>query len=141
MKASSSPGTAATLLLVDDEENILGAVRMLGATATAFSRRPARTTRLTCSGATTCKSSFPISVCRAQRHRLLSKVKEMYPDTVRMVLSGYTDLAAVTAAINQGAIYKFLTKPWNDEELRLQIRDAFRIARRPRESRSSGAPA
>ena len=72
---------------------------------------------------------------------LLSKVKEMYPDTVRMVLSGYTDLAAVTAAINEGAIYKFLTKPWNDEELRLQIRDAFRIARRPHESRKTGASA
>ena len=40
-----------------------------------------------------------------------------------------------------GAIYKFLTKPWNDEELRLQIRDAFRIARRPHESRKSGASA
>ena len=70
---------------------------------------------------------------------LLGKVREMYPDTVRMVLSGYTDLAAVTAAINQGAVYKYLTKPWNDEELRMQIRDAFRIAGRPRESRKSGA--
>ena len=41
-------------------------------------------------------------------------------------MSGYTDLAAVTEAINQGAIYKYLTKPWDDDELRMQIRDAFR---------------
>ena len=71
---------------------------------------------------------------------LLSKVKEMHPETVRMVLSGYTDLSAVTAAINQGAIYKFLTKPWDDEELRLQVRDAFRIAQRRNDTRKSATP-
>src|SRR5690606_13449371 len=46
----------------------------------------------------------------------LGRVKTLYPDTVRMVLSGYTDLATVTDAINRGAIYRFLTKPWNDDE-------------------------
>lgn len=56
----------------------------------------------------------------------LSQVKEMYPDTVRMVLSGYTDLTAVTDAINRGAIYKFLTKPWDDDDLRAQVIQAFR---------------
>ena len=50
----------------------------------------------------------------------------LYPDTVRLVLSGYTDLATVTGAINRGAIYRFLTKPWNDDELREHIRQAFR---------------
>ena len=44
----------------------------------------------------------------------LSQVKTMYPDTVRLVLSGYTDLRSVTEAINRGAIYKFMTKPWQD---------------------------
>lgn len=58
--------------------------------------------------------------------QFLSQVKEMYPDTIRMVLSGFTDLASVTDAINQGAIYKFLTKPWDDEGLRAQVLDAFR---------------
>ena len=56
----------------------------------------------------------------------LSRVKEMYPDTMRIVLSGYTDLATLTDAINRGAIYKFLTKPWDDEDLRQQVQDAFR---------------
>jgi FixJ family two-component response regulator len=50
----------------------------------------------------------------------------MYPDTVRMMLSGYTDLDAVTQAINRGAIYKFLMKPWNDDDLRREIQEAFR---------------
>jgi ActR/RegA family two-component response regulator len=138
-----APEQQPTLLLVDDEENILSAlIRML--------RRDGYRI-LTATGADDALDVLGRNdvqvVISDQRMpgtsgtELLSKVKEMYPDTVRMVLSGYTDLAAVTAAINQGAIYKFLTKPWNDEELRLQIRDAFRMARRPRESRSSGAPA
>lgn len=56
----------------------------------------------------------------------LSRVKEIYPDTVRMVLSGFTELSSVTEAINRGALYKFLTKPWDDADLRAQVADAFR---------------
>lgn len=55
----------------------------------------------------------------------LVKVKELYPETIRIVLSGYTELNAITDAINKGAIYKFLTKPWDDELLRRHIADAF----------------
>jgi len=55
----------------------------------------------------------------------LRKVKASYPDTVRIVLSGYTDLQSITDAINEGAIYKFMTKPWNDEELKAVIAEAF----------------
>ena len=55
----------------------------------------------------------------------LGKVKDIYPDTIRIVLSGYTELKSVTDAINEGAIYKFLTKPWDDEQLREQVREAF----------------
>ncbi|MET0981866.1 MAG: EAL domain-containing protein [Telluria sp.] len=56
----------------------------------------------------------------------LSKVKEMYPDTMRIILSGYTGVHAVLDSINRGAIYKFYTKPWNDAELRDNVRLAFR---------------
>jgi FixJ family two-component response regulator len=49
----------------------------------------------------------------------------MYPEVMRMVLSGYTDLQSVTDAVNHGAIFKFLTKPWIDEELELALREAF----------------
>lgn len=55
----------------------------------------------------------------------LRKVKALYPKTFRMVLSGYTELESVTSAINEGAIYKFLTKPWEDEQLRENVREAF----------------
>jgi CheY-like chemotaxis protein len=55
----------------------------------------------------------------------LRKVKALYPKTLRLVLSGYTELESVTSAINEGAIYKFLTKPWDDEQLRNNIREAF----------------
>jgi len=55
----------------------------------------------------------------------LSQVKEEYPDTVRIVLSGYTELNSVTDAINRGAIYKFLTKPWDDDLLRNNVEEAF----------------
>ena len=55
----------------------------------------------------------------------LGRVRMLYPDTVRLVLSGYTDLATVTEAINRGEIYRFLTKPWNDDDLREHIRQAF----------------
>jgi FixJ family two-component response regulator len=55
----------------------------------------------------------------------LSKVKDLYPDTVRIVLSGYTDLKSVTKSVNEGAIYKFLTKPWDDDVLRVHVKEAF----------------
>lgn len=56
----------------------------------------------------------------------LSRARELYPETIRIVLSGYTDLESISDAINRGAIYKFLTKPWDDDLLRDNIREAFR---------------
>ena len=56
---------------------------------------------------------------------LLGRVRALHPDSIRIVLSGYTDLNVVIEAVNRGAIYKFLTKPWEDELLREHIRDAF----------------
>ena len=57
---------------------------------------------------------------------MLRAVKELYPDTIRIVLSGYTELQSVTDAINEGAVYRFLTKPWDDDQLRANIEEAFR---------------
>lgn len=56
----------------------------------------------------------------------LSRVKELYPDTIRIIMSGHADLDAVTDAINRGAIYKFLSKPWKEEDIREKIVEAFR---------------
>ena len=47
--------------------------------------------------------------------RLLKLVKEKYPTTVRVVLSGYTQLPQILVTINQAEIFKFLTKPWGSE--------------------------
>lgn len=61
----------------------------------------------------------------------LSTVSRLYPNTVRMILSGFTDLKVVTDAVNRGSVFKFLTKPWDDNDLREQVRDAFRRYRAP----------
>ena len=55
----------------------------------------------------------------------LSRVKEMYPDTMRIILSGDTEVASVLDSINSGSIYRFYTKPWVEDELRQNIRLAF----------------
>ena len=56
---------------------------------------------------------------------LLTQVRERHPDTVRMVLSGHADLDSVIDAVNRGAVYKYLTKPWDNEALRATVHEAF----------------
>jgi CheY-like chemotaxis protein len=53
---------------------------------------------------------------------LLQQVRERSPATVRVILSGYADVNVIVSAINDGGIYRFLPKPWDDEELRATIR-------------------
>jgi response regulator RpfG family c-di-GMP phosphodiesterase len=55
----------------------------------------------------------------------LRRVNERWPDTVRIVLSGYADISSVISAINEGAIFRFITKPWKETELKDGIRDAL----------------
>ncbi|MBI5213256.1 MAG: histidine kinase, partial [Nitrospirae bacterium] len=52
-------------------------------------------------------------------------VYRSWPDTVRIVLSGYADTAAIVSAINEGHIYKFIPKPWNDDDLKVTISNAI----------------
>ncbi|MEI7612464.1 MAG: EAL domain-containing protein [Betaproteobacteria bacterium] len=59
----------------------------------------------------------------------LSRVKALYPQTVRMVLSGYSEISAVTDSINKGAVYRFMLKPWNDEQLKIEVSGALRYWR------------
>jgi putative nucleotidyltransferase with HDIG domain len=56
---------------------------------------------------------------------LLSQVRQRFPDIVRMMLTGYTEMDVAVDAINRGEIYRLITKPWNDDELRAIIRQAF----------------
>jgi len=55
----------------------------------------------------------------------LHEVCKRWPDSVRIVLSGYADTVAVVDAVNEGQIYKFLAKPWNDDELKFTVANAL----------------
>ena len=131
---------AQTLLLVDDEPNILSSLsRLLRRegymilTATS----PLEAFDLLA------KHSVQVVISDQRMPEMsgtefLSRVRQLYPETVRLVLTGYTDLESVTGAINRGAIYKFLTKPWDDDQLREQIREAFRLAKHAAELSPGG---
>lgn len=54
----------------------------------------------------------------------LKKAREASPDTVRIMLTGQADMAEITGAINEGGVYRYITKPWDDEELKHIIRAA-----------------
>lgn len=58
---------------------------------------------------------------------LLAETVKKYPDQVRILLTGYTDVEALEDAINVGHIYKYLKKPWNDVLLKASIEEAFSI--------------
>lgn len=55
----------------------------------------------------------------------LQEVKNLYPDTIRVVLSGYAEASSIVEAINEGEVYRFLGKPWDDEQLRLTFRQCL----------------
>jgi putative nucleotidyltransferase with HDIG domain len=55
----------------------------------------------------------------------LAAVRDRHTDVVRMMLTGYTDMTIAVEAINRGEIYRLITKPWNDEELKATLRQAF----------------
>jgi response regulator RpfG family c-di-GMP phosphodiesterase len=54
----------------------------------------------------------------------LAQVRTRYPDITRLLLTGYADLPAVIAAINQGQVFRYITKPWDADALRLVLREA-----------------
>jgi PAS domain S-box-containing protein/diguanylate cyclase (GGDEF)-like protein len=117
-----------TLLLVDDEENILSSLKRLLrrdgyhiVTATSAAEGLQRL------------AEHEVDVIISDQRmpgmtgvEFLRRAKVVYPDTIRMVLSGYTELQSIIDAVNEGAIYKFLTKPWDDERLREHVAEAFR---------------
>ena len=120
-----------TLLLVDDEPSILSSLQRL-------LRRDGYTILSTTSAedALHILATQSVDVILSDQRmpgmsgvEFLRRVKENHPETIRIVLSGYTDLQFITDAINEGAIYKFLTKPWDDTQLRDQVREAFHTKR------------
>ncbi|WP_134091933.1 response regulator [Olivibacter sp. XZL3] len=57
----------------------------------------------------------------------LEQVIQTHPDPIRILLTGYTDMAAVIDAINKGKIFHYLTKPWNEDELDNTIQKAYQL--------------
>lgn len=126
--SASSTVATRTLLLVDDEENILASLKRLfrpqGYKIILANSGQEGLDRL---------KEAPVDVIISDQRmpnmtgvEFLRQAKTIRPETIRIVLSGYTELQSITEAINEGAIYKFLTKPWDDDLLKAQIVEAFR---------------
>jgi len=111
--------TKCCILLVDDEANVLKSLKRLFVDTdyrvlTASSGQE---------GLDICAResvSLVISDYRMSEMtgvQFLAEVKKLYPNTIRIILSGYADVEAIVEAINDGQVYKFLSKPWNDQEI------------------------
>lgn len=130
--------TSHTILCVDDEANVLSSLGRL--------LRKEDYTLLTAGGGEAglkLLETQPVHLVLSD-HRMpgmtgvefLQKVKERFPETVRVILSGYADAGMILEAINKGEIYRFLSKPWNDEDLKVTLRqclDHHRLLQKNRE--------
>jgi adenylate cyclase len=57
--------------------------------------------------------------------QFLEQSRKIFPNAIRFLLTGYSDMDAVVDAINKGGIHRYLSKPWNDEDLKLQVRQSL----------------
>jgi putative nucleotidyltransferase with HDIG domain len=115
------------VLFVDDEVNILKAVKRLlrhEPWEVVCAARPHEALDLL--------GTTPVQVVVSDQRMpemsgvdLLASVRERHPDVVRMMLTGYTEMNVAVEAINRGEIFRLITKPWNDEELKATLRQAF----------------
>lgn len=117
-----------TLLLVDDDENILSALKRV--------LRNEKCIILSANSgqaALELLSLYQIDVIISDQQmpemtgvEFFNIVRQRYPETIRIVLSGYADIQSIIDGINEGSIYQFMMKPWNDTSLRCYIEDAFK---------------
>ena len=116
-----------TVLCVDDERNILNSLkRLLRREDYCF-----LTASSSVEGLEILKETNVHLVISDQKMpdmtgiEFLSLVKERYPDIVRVILTGYTDVGLIAESVNKGHVYKFLLKPWDDQTLKLEIKNAL----------------
>lgn len=129
MQADAEASAAGyTLLAVDDEAGILAALKRV------FRRENWQVlTATSAAEGFECMASHEVGVVLCD-HRMvgvtgtefLGRVKAMYPDTVRILLTGYSDFTSVIDAVNRGDLYKVICKPFDDDSLRENVREAFR---------------
>lgn len=127
------------VLLVDDEENILKSLRrlLMGEDMDVLTANSGQ------EGIDILKKSDGnIGVIVSDQRmpgmsgvEFLERAREINPDAVRIVLTGYADVTAAVDAINRGGAYRYITKPWQDEELVQVIRDAMKQYSLVRENR------
>lgn len=125
--SSAHTPESANVLLVDDEENILRSLQRV------LRREPWNLTTAT-SGeealALLANDKFDLIISDARMPgmdgpTLLSEIRNKYPNTIRILLTGYADITSTVKAINDGQIYRYISKPWDDDELRVTIRQAL----------------
>ncbi len=118
-----------TVLLVDDEENILRSLTRLlmdeeFEVETANSGEAALEKLKTLQQVALIVSDQRMPGMNGAE--FLGRSQEYAPDALRILLTGYSDINATIEAINKGGAYRYISKPWNDEELLQTIRDAIR---------------
>ena len=122
-----APPRQRTLLLVDDEQHILSALRRLF-------RADGYTVLCASSGGQALEllATHAVDVILSDQRmpgmtgvEFLRRARALHPAAVRITLSGFTDLQSIIDAVNEGAVYKFLTKPWDDARLRAHVAEAF----------------
>lgn len=122
----ASPGPR-TVLCVDDEANILSALRRLlrphGFQVIVAESGQAGLTVL---------ESTPVDLVISDMRmpemdgsKFLEHVRQRWPDTMRLLLTGYADVSSIIEAINRGEIYRYITKPWDDHDLVLIVQQAL----------------
>ena len=124
------------ILYVDDE------VHNLNAFKAAFRRDFNILTASSASEALSILKSNPIHIIVTDQRmpvmtgiEFLESIIQEYPDPIRMLLTGYSDISAVIDAINKGQIYLYASKPWQEEELRNNILKAFEVYTLRRENK------
>src|SRR3954467_14307344 len=114
-----------TLLVVDDEPDVVKSIQDL----LRFDYKVLGATRAT--DGLRLLQEQPVHVVLTDQRmpemtgvEFLRRLREQFPDTVRLLVTGYADIRAVIDAINQGNVYRYITKPWEPEELQAVIREA-----------------
>lgn len=121
--------TKPTLLLVDDEARITRALKMLfrgefNVLSTDNGHEAIEMARQQTISVVISDQRMPIM----SGVDVLRGIREVSPNTMRLLLTGYADLAAVIGSVNEGEIFRFLQKPWDVEQIRADVRAAAQVA-------------
>ncbi len=133
--SQSAPDATMTLLFVDDEANILSSLKRLF--------RPFGYRIFTADGGAQgleilAQESIDLVVSDMRMPEMngaqfLEKVRQKWPETMRILLTGYAEIGATIAAINKGQIYRYISKPWEDNDITLTIKLALQHKKLERE--------